>query len=108
MTTGLFSSLLIAVRLSLDSRAWFIPQQPFYSLVNSVTVGNCGTVVCFRKRKESLSITLEGDGFALHSFIHKGDVFAGFVIHSKRKKKNCSRRRGYDLNFSSGKKSENL
>lgn len=90
MTTGPFSSLLFAVCLLLDSRACFIPQQPFYRLVDSLTVGNCGTVVCFRKRrKESLSIALATDGFALDSFTHKGDVFAGFVINSKREKKNC-------------------
>lgn len=90
MTTGPFSSPLIAVRLFLDSRACFIPQQPFHRLLDSVTVGNCETVVYFRKRrKKSLSIALAADSFALDSFIHKGDVFAGFVINSKRGKKSC-------------------
>jgi len=79
MTTGPFSSLLIAVRLSADSRAGFVPQQPCCRLVDSVTAGNGETVVCFRKRrKESLSIALAADGFALDSYLHKGDVFADF------------------------------
>lgn len=90
MTTGPFSSLLTAVCLFLDSRACFIPQQPFCRLVDLLTVGNCETVVGFRKRrKENLSTALAADGSALESFIHKGDVFAGFVINSKREKKCC-------------------
>lgn len=90
MTTGLFSSLLSAVCLFLDSRACFIPQQPFCSLADSSTVGNCVTVACFRKRrKETLSIALAADGSALDPLIHKGNVFAGFVINSKRERKFC-------------------